>query len=246
MIYTMENEQIIFSVQSIGAEPWNIIDKKTGYEYLWQGEKDVWNKWHAPILFPQCGTYKDGFIFNHSLYYVEHHGFARNMNFKMEQEGVFTIDSNAQTLKQFPFDFSLAITFTLEGRTITQKATVSNTGCNPMPFSLGFHPGYNVKNDTALLLDDQKIALDDSFFQAAKFYPLGDITKFGLTDLVSVETEGFSSVVSWSPENGKKRLMCLEPRTDSLCTGTGYPFTRVVNESKHADFTQRITLLEQF
>jgi len=192
----MENEEIILKVHSIGAEPWNIIDKKTGYEYLWQGEKDVWDKWHAPILFPQCGTYEDGFIFNHSLYYVEHHGFARNWNFKMEEQGVFTFESNAQTQKQFPFDFSLAITFTLEGRTITQKATVTNTGFKPMPFSLGFHTGYNLKEDTAILLDDQKIAIDESLFGAAKFNPLGNIETFGLTGLVSVVTEGFSSVVS--------------------------------------------------
>ena len=50
MYYTLENEQIRLTVDSLGAQPLSVIAKSTGEECLWQGDPAVWGR-HAPILF---------------------------------------------------------------------------------------------------------------------------------------------------------------------------------------------------
>ena len=51
MRYTIENEFIRLTVDSLGAEMVSVIDVATGREMLWCADPAVWNR-HAPILFP--------------------------------------------------------------------------------------------------------------------------------------------------------------------------------------------------
>ena len=59
MYYTLENEQIRLTVDSLGAQPLSVIAKSTGEECLWQGDPAVWGR-HAPILFPYTGKLPGG------------------------------------------------------------------------------------------------------------------------------------------------------------------------------------------
>ena len=54
MQLTMENSRFRVAVEMLGAELASILDKGTGREYLWQGDKETWED-HAPILFPYVG-----------------------------------------------------------------------------------------------------------------------------------------------------------------------------------------------
>ena len=59
MRYTIENEFIRLTVDSLGAEMVSVIDVSTGREMLWCADPAVWNR-HAPILFPYAGKLTGG------------------------------------------------------------------------------------------------------------------------------------------------------------------------------------------
>ena len=42
MIYYAENENFIVGVKEMGAELTSLKSKKTGIEYIWDGNVDVW------------------------------------------------------------------------------------------------------------------------------------------------------------------------------------------------------------
>jgi galactose mutarotase-like enzyme len=56
----------------------------------------------------------------------------------------FSLEDDDTTRAQYPFDFTLSITFRLDGRTLFVDATVRNDGEGTMPFAYGGHPGFNV------------------------------------------------------------------------------------------------------
>ena len=51
MKYTIENEQLRITVDSLGAELHSVVCKEDGVEHIWEGDIAVWGR-HAPILFP--------------------------------------------------------------------------------------------------------------------------------------------------------------------------------------------------
>ncbi|WP_445263759.1 hypothetical protein [Rhodohalobacter sp. 8-1] len=62
------------SVQKTGIELCSVISQKTGTEYIWQADPDIWGS-HAPVLFPIIGALKSGkFIFNGDTYSLPKHG----------------------------------------------------------------------------------------------------------------------------------------------------------------------------
>ena len=50
----IENDNYIVEVEEIGAELARFYNKKTGIEYIWNGDPEYW-KGHGPILFPFIG-----------------------------------------------------------------------------------------------------------------------------------------------------------------------------------------------
>ena len=63
MIQTIENEFLIVQINDTGAELVSLKSKKTGIEYLWQGDAKYW-KGRSPVLFPICGRlYKGKYTF---------------------------------------------------------------------------------------------------------------------------------------------------------------------------------------
>ena len=50
------------------------------------------------------------------------------------------LQSSPLTKFLYPFDFTLLVTYNLQGRTATIDLTVINDGDKPMPFSFGYHP----------------------------------------------------------------------------------------------------------
>ena len=79
----LENNNLIIQVKDIGAELCRIFSKKDNTEYLWNGDSKYWGR-HSPILFPIVGRLKDNeTIIDNSLYKMNQHGFARDMNFEL-------------------------------------------------------------------------------------------------------------------------------------------------------------------
>ena len=59
MLYTIENEFLKVDINDEGAQMMSLVGKKTGFEYLWQGDATFWAS-RATVLFPICGRLTDG------------------------------------------------------------------------------------------------------------------------------------------------------------------------------------------
>jgi galactose mutarotase-like enzyme len=55
---------------------------------------------------------------------------------------LFRLVADSATMKVYPFHFELDVRFRLEASVLVVEASVRNTGNEPMPASLGFHPAF--------------------------------------------------------------------------------------------------------
>ncbi|GAB4385183.1 MAG: hypothetical protein Kow00121_49760 [Elainellaceae cyanobacterium] len=114
-----------------------------------------------PILFPICGNLSDDTYTHHGQSYsLKQHGFARNMPWtvtnEMTQDAVgitLTLKSNDRTRQVYPFDFQLQFTYRLRGQSLEIHQVYSNRSADPMPFSSGFHPYFQVSDKPQLQFD---------------------------------------------------------------------------------------------
>jgi galactose mutarotase-like enzyme len=145
---TIENDYLRASFLTKGAEWRSFVEKVHGRELLWQADPAYWGK-SAPVLFPIVGSLKNGqYEWQGKTYSLPRHGFARDREFKVkEQEGwrvVFVLESDEETRKVFPFDFSFEIEYRLWKRVLHTSFRVVNTGSGEMLFSVGAHPAFNL------------------------------------------------------------------------------------------------------
>ncbi len=141
---TLKNQNMTVIISEVGAEMQSL--KLNDKEYLWQGDPAIWSG-RAPLMFPICGGLKDDkFTFEGKEYTLGKHGYARFQTFTVESEteteATFLHTSSEETLKCFPFEYELRVTYTLkdDGVKITYK--VNNKSATPMYFSIGSHEAY--------------------------------------------------------------------------------------------------------
>lgn len=147
MIHSIENEHLKLSVKSFGCEITSIKSKNTEYEFMWQGNPQIWSG-QAPILFPIIGRLiDDKYIFDGKEYTMEKHGFARRNEWEFitgdKNSMTFRLTDNENTRTMYPFSFELKVTFTLDENTLKVKHEVENKTDGTMYFSLGAHPAFN-------------------------------------------------------------------------------------------------------
>ena len=149
MKVTIQNQKLTAEFNTKGAE---LISLKTeNREYIWDGNPEFWGK-HSPVLFPIVGTLKNNsFTHNNKVYNLSRHGFARDLEFEVleqtENSIVFSLVSNSETLKLYPFDFEFQIKYFLEEKTLKIEYLVFNKNKEKMPFSVGAHPAFALPND---------------------------------------------------------------------------------------------------
>ena len=143
---TLENENIRLTFASKGAELTSFKSKITGLDYLWKGDPVFWGKF-SPVLFPIVGGLKaNTYITENQEYELPRHGFARDLDFEVQQisteELLFTLQSNADTLKVYPFEFILGLRYKISGAALSCTYEVSNPGSKDLLFSVGGHPAF--------------------------------------------------------------------------------------------------------
>lgn len=146
----IRNRFLTLTVDTFGAEAVS-VKNAAGEEMLWQADKAVWGR-HAPILFPWTGRLTGGsFVHKGKSYSGGQHGFARDFEHELiSAEGntiIMQLKANEETMKVFPFDFTLTSIFELEGDTIHHTLNVKNNGEEPLSFGIGYHPAFNVPFD---------------------------------------------------------------------------------------------------
>ncbi|MEE1012182.1 MAG: aldose 1-epimerase family protein, partial [Acutalibacteraceae bacterium] len=147
MYYKIENDFLTCEIDDMGAQLHSLILKENGKEYIWQGNPDIWYG-QAPVLFPVIGQLiNDKFRYNGVEYTMPKHGLARKLLFNVKEcagaKAVFSLESNEDTLKSYPFDFEYLVSFELKDKALINTMIVINKTSGEMYFSVGAHPAFN-------------------------------------------------------------------------------------------------------
>lgn len=143
----ISNQKLTATFKSLGAELISLVKNSTKQEYIWQADPSHWAR-HTPVLFPFVGKLKgDSYSYNGKKYASGQHGFARDKDFEIihhtSDEIAFELVSDAETLKNYPFEFRLIIRYTLEDNFLKTAYEVENLSKKEMLFSIGGHPAFN-------------------------------------------------------------------------------------------------------
>jgi galactose mutarotase-like enzyme len=171
-----------------GAEPvaWSIA----GRDLLWQVDPAYWAK-TSPILFPIVGrATNDTIRIEGHSYAMGVHGFAALRDFELQGQAVHSarlvLRDDAETRESFPFAFELEVLYQLEPAGLSAAFTVRNPDERPLPYAVGFHPGfgwpfagggredYRVEFEKAEKPQVPAITKDGFFLQAFRAVPLDD------------------------------------------------------------------------
>lgn len=144
MLHTLRNNELRITVAERGAELKSITALSDGTEYLFDGDPKWW-KYSAPVLFPIVGKVNGGkYRAEDKEYSLPQHGFARTTDFWLVDATAnaltFALESNAITLKVYPYRFRLEISFELIGNEVKVCWKVANVDDKTIYFSIGAHP----------------------------------------------------------------------------------------------------------
>lgn len=135
-----------------------------GTEYIWGGDPAYWSG-RNPILFPIVGGLKDGKVeIGGRTFEMARHGFARRSEFEVVDQGndfvEFELRESAETLRQYPFPFSLRVLHQLSEDGFSTRFTVANTGDAPMPFCIGGHTAFRCPLEEGEQFEDYQLVFD--------------------------------------------------------------------------------------
>jgi galactose mutarotase-like enzyme len=146
MISKLENDKILIKADSLGAELKKLVLKKNNKNYLWHGDSKYWGR-SAPVLFPFVGRLKDDkYTYNNQEYKMTQHGFARDKEFELIDQGenhlTFSLTEDKASLKKYPFKFRLEIKYEIKENSLAVSYKVRNCDQKTMFFSIGAHPAF--------------------------------------------------------------------------------------------------------
>jgi galactose mutarotase-like enzyme len=202
-----------------------------------------------PILFPICGNLPDN---SYSLagkqYVLKQHGFARELPWQVISQSTtndasltVVLESNEETRKVYPFDFSVSFTYRIAGGDLVIDQTYTNKSAAPMPFSTGLHPYFVATAKDSLTFEIPADSYQEK--QTGEIHPFAGKFNFSQVEidaafadvkanvatvndasqqltLTMTSSTNYRTVVFWTVAG--KDFYCLEPWTaprNSLNTG---------------------------
>ena len=147
MTHSISNELFSLAIQQQGVEISSFKSLKTGTEYIWDAQPDIWGS-HAPVLFPIIGALNHGATqIEYADFAIPKHGLIRHNNnlkriAKTENSLEFQLLYSEETLALYPFKFAFSIKFQLEDNRLIVSHLVENRDEKTMPFALGGHPAF--------------------------------------------------------------------------------------------------------
>lgn len=233
--FTMENETSLVTVDEHASEIHSFKDKASDSEYMWQGDPAYWTG-RNPTLFPMVGsTWDKKLHINGKEYVTGNHGFTRHSDFTCiehdEHHIVMELKDSRGTLEQYPFHFTMHITYTLDQNVLSVHYEITNDNDEIMPFNFGLHPAFNCpvrggkfedyyiqlnKKETSdfhltHVKDCDRIDLDRDALANTIIIADPQSTEASLTDGKHGVTVGFHDyewIAFWSPH---APFVCLEP-----------------------------------
>lgn len=201
----------------------------------------------VPVLFPSPGPLAgERFTRGGASGSMKQHGFARQRPWtvaaRSEREATLTLAADEATRAQYPWDFALAFRYVLRGAALRIEQRFENRGPTAMPFAMGFHPYFHVRDAEkarASVPTGATRAWDNAAKRVIDLDGPIDLTRpeidlhledHGRSEAVLVLPDGARVGVSGSPEYWRwvvwtlagKDFVCLEPWTasaDALNTG---------------------------
>lgn len=162
MLYTIKNSFLEVTICDNGAEIKSV--KYLGKDYLHNSDPKYWGR-SAPLLWPNIGTIKGGFATIDGVAYpMKKHGFLRdtlcNVYTHEDSKIVFKLTANENTLKLYPYNFTILIAYELVDQTIHSSLEFFNHSEKEMPFNLGLHPAFKVPLYEDEKFEDYKVIFD--------------------------------------------------------------------------------------
>ena len=176
-MYILKNDQLEIGIQHKGAELCSIKNLKNNKEYMWQADPEIWGS-HAPNLFPVIGALKGNQIkYEGEFYDMPRHGFIRhneNLEVKNQTETsiTFSIKSNEELRKIYPFEFEFELSFTLKDKSVEVNHMVKNLDTKSIYFQIGGHPAFNAPLFEGETYEDYYLEFDQDL--TLKTYLLGE------------------------------------------------------------------------
>ncbi|WP_270593329.1 aldose 1-epimerase family protein [Faecalibacillus faecis] len=142
----LSNQYLTVNLHPKGAEIISIVGNQDHINYMWKRDACQWAN-SAPILFPIVGAIKnDTCRIDGKEYHMIQHGFARHNEFEIKNQSqtevTFTLVSNDEIIKQYPFLFELNVTYKLVENTLTCFINVKNKDHQTIYFQVGGHPAF--------------------------------------------------------------------------------------------------------
>lgn len=142
----LKNDFLEVELSSKGAEIIKIIGKQDNINYMWKRDSEYWAN-SAPILFPIVGALiNNECLIDGEKYSMTQHGFARHNEFTTNQisesEVVFSLKTNENIAKQYPYLFELNVRYALEGNKLACYCDVKNIDDKDIYFQIGGHPAF--------------------------------------------------------------------------------------------------------
>lgn len=144
MLYSIKNDKLYVEIALKGAE----LKKITylGENQLHDSNPTYWNR-SAPLLFPIVGKLLDGkCLIKGQEYLMNGHGFLRDSEFELLSQNETSIElifkSNQETLKLYPYHFSVIVSYNVIDDQLNSEIKVVNESNEVMPFNLGLHPAF--------------------------------------------------------------------------------------------------------
>lgn len=142
----LKNDFLEVTLANKGAEIIKIVGLQDNINYMWRRDPIQWAN-SAPILFPIVGALQNNECrIDGKTYTMTQHGFSRHSEYSdnqiSDQEVVFTLVSNEEIAKQYPYLFKLDVTYKLDGNMLICSCKVTNIDNDIIYFQIGGHPAF--------------------------------------------------------------------------------------------------------
>lgn len=132
-------------IKAEGAELCSLTDD-AGYQAMWPALA-AWPR-HAPVLFPIVGALVgDRLVHQGKEYPMGRHGFVRDCRFewleRTQSACRLVLTDNPATRAMYPFAFRFEVAYAMVGGWVEITFSVTNTGDDVLPVSMGAHPAFN-------------------------------------------------------------------------------------------------------
>ena len=163
MLITLHSNGYEVAVNTMGAELKSFKDP-SGKEYVWNSDPAFWMR-SSPLLFPTIGNLRNGeTTMKGQVYPLVKHGFCKDTEFEVKDLSddtvTFLLHANEETLKSYPYQFELSLTYHLSDNELSMEYRVVNHDTEEMFYHIGAHPGFMLPVSSGETLADCELVFE--------------------------------------------------------------------------------------